>query len=104
MSYRVLVDDHAHYMDDSHRREHGAFATAAEAIAACRTFVDAELQHFLKPGMTAAELFEMYSLFGEDPFIVPVGEGAAPVDFSAWDYAKQQSKVLTSKHDSSGSS
>jgi len=34
-NYRVLINDNAHYMDESERADHGIFANADEAIAAC---------------------------------------------------------------------
>ena len=40
-----------------------------------------------KPGMTGAELYSLYTAFGEDPFILG-GEGGGVSIFSAWNYAK----------------
>lgn len=37
------------------------------------------------PGMTAAALYSSHKSFGDDPFIVALGES---IEFSAWDYAK----------------
>jgi hypothetical protein len=52
-------------------------------IAACRKIVDDDLDHLSKPG-TAEELYNLYTSFGDDPFvIVPPGEPASTV--SAWD-------------------
>jgi hypothetical protein len=43
--------------------------------------------------MTAQELYELYTLFGEDPFVqAPPGE--RPSTFSAWDYAKQRASEM----------
>jgi hypothetical protein len=44
--------------------------------------------------MTAEALFTSYSLFGEDPFIVP--DDADP-PFSAWTYAKARCQHLCAK-------
>lgn len=90
MSYQVLIDDNFHYQDESERVKHGVFATLEEAVAACQSIVDAYLDDAFKAGMTADALFESYTAFGEDPFIVLDGPGAAPVKFSAWDYARQR--------------
>jgi hypothetical protein len=38
--YRAPVDNKFHYMDEEERYEHGSFATAEEAIAACKRVVD----------------------------------------------------------------
>ena len=53
---------------------------------------------FLKPGMTAAELYDMYTSFGDDPFIVRIDPND-PIHFSAWDYAKERSNDLTASHE-----
>src|SRR6185312_14444144 len=68
--YKVVVDDNFHYMDVSARFEHGTFHTAEEAVSACRNIVDTALRDNYRPGMSAAELYHRYTLFGEDPFII----------------------------------
>jgi hypothetical protein len=50
----------------------------------------------LKPGMTAAQLYESYVMFGSDPFVVPINLADDCVKFSAWNYAKEQSEIVTS--------
>jgi len=97
-SYRVMVDDNFHYMDKDERAEAGTFATAEDAIAACRGIVDDSLGHLLTPGMTANDLLAQYRLFGDDPFVVPT-EGAEPVKFSAWDYAEARTTEITQHSD-----
>ncbi|PJG53072.1 hypothetical protein CVM73_22075 [Bradyrhizobium forestalis] len=90
MGYQVLIDDNFHYQDESERVKHGVFGTPEEAIAACRSIVDEYLIDAFKPGMTADALFESYTLFGEDPFIIPDNPADASAKFSAWDYARQR--------------
>ena len=90
MGYQVLIDDNFHYQDESERVKHGVFATADEAVAACRLIVDGFLTDAFKPGMTADALYESYAAFGEDPFVVSLDPNDAPVKFSAWDYARQR--------------
>jgi hypothetical protein len=92
--YKVLIDDNFHYMDEDHRYEHGVFETADEAAAACKRIVDEELTYMLKPGMTADALYQLWVMFGEDPYVMPVDRTDARVTFSAWDYAKEQCEVL----------
>ena len=88
MSYRVLVDDNFHHLDEAERYELGTFADLDAAVAAAQAVVDAYLRTAHKPGMTAQALFESYTAFGEDPFIVaPDQQGVA---FSAWEYAKRR--------------
>jgi hypothetical protein len=96
MTYRVLVDDNFHYMDEDARYELGAFASLDAAIAAAKAVVDDYLEAARKPGMTAQELFESYTMFGEDPCIVAPGQQSEA--FSAWEYAKRRC------HDLCGSS
>jgi site-specific recombinase XerC len=95
--YKVLIDDNFHFMDESERVLHGVFATADEAIVACKLIVDECLKPMLQPGMTATALYEQYNGFGDDPFIVPVDPNDAPLAFSAWEYAKERCEVLGAK-------
>ena len=92
--YKVLIDDNFHYMDEDHRYEHGVFGTAGEAVAACKRIVDEELTYMLKPGMTADALYQLWVMFGEDPYVMPVDPTDARVAFSAWEYAKERCEVL----------
>jgi hypothetical protein len=100
MLYRVLVDDNFHSMDEDARYELGTFATLDAAIAAARALVDDYLETARKPGMTARELFENYTMFGEDPFIVGLGQPGE--SFSAWEYAKRRCEELCGLGDDSG--
>jgi hypothetical protein len=68
--YKVMVDDNFHYMEEDERREHGTFPTLDEAVTACRKLVDEALLDEYKPDITAAELYDRYVSFGDDPFIV----------------------------------
>src|ERR1700730_17788675 len=80
--YKVLIDDNAHFQDESERAEHGTFATAEAALEACRRLVDESLLAEYKDGETAGKLCERFTSFGDDPFIVAL-DGAAKVEFSA---------------------
>jgi hypothetical protein len=92
MPYVVMVNDNFHYMDADERYQHGEFDDPDVATERCRRIVDEYLASALKPGMTAAELWESYMAFGEDPFIV--SKGVPPVSFSAWGYAKDRCAAL----------
>jgi len=87
MSFTVFVDDNFHYQDKSERYQLGEFDAYEAALVACQKIVDQYLASAFKEGMTAAELYQSYVSFGEDPFIVPKPEGA---DFSAWNYARRR--------------
>jgi len=83
-SYKVLINDNAHYMDESERADHGVFANADEAVAACKKIVDDDLNAMWKPGTTAKELYRLYVAFGPDPFVMPLNPSDLDVRFSAW--------------------
>ncbi|GEM_PF-1487155 len=93
--YKVLVDDNFHFMDKDERYQLGVYATAEEAVAACKRIVDDDLRGYCasNPGITADGLYDLYVSFGDDPFIV-ASESSDPVEFSAWEYAKEQSRLL----------
>ena len=94
--YKVMVDDNFDYMAEDKRYEHGVFLTAEEAISACKRIVDSNLNGFMKLGMTSSELYDAYIQFGDDPFIVCVKPDDESVKFSAWNYAEERSRVVTS--------
>jgi hypothetical protein len=81
--YKVMVDDNFHYTDEDERSEYGTFLTVEEALGTCRRLVDEALLAQYQDGETAAQLFERYKSFGDDPFVValdsaPKSELAAP--------------------------
>ena len=92
MPYRILIADNFHFMDEDAQYEEGEYAKAEEAIKHCMDIVDDYLVSAYQPGMTASELWESYTLFGEDPSILSVGK--PKVCFSAWDYAKGRCDAL----------
>jgi hypothetical protein len=99
-SYKVMIDDNYHYMDEDSRWQYGIFETVEEAIAACRCYVDKCLHESHEPGMTAGALFQRYTLFREDPYIV-VFDGTDPnATFSGWDYAKERSRAMCAESQS----
>jgi hypothetical protein len=87
--YEVLVDDNFHFTDESERYSHGTFATAEEAVAACKAIVESAVRDIYDPEASAEALFESYCHFGEDPFVVARGDGEPRVEFSAWTYARE---------------
>jgi hypothetical protein len=94
--YKVMVDDNFHYMDEDDRYEHGTFSTLEEAVASCKRIVDDDLSEFAKgKNYTPDELYEHYVSFGSDPFIVALDSKDDRPCFSAWNYAKERSQVLS---------
>jgi hypothetical protein len=91
----VQIDSNFAFMDESERVSHGVFATADQAKAACRIIVDDFLASALKPGMSSAGLWEAYTLFGDDPFVMPVDPNTAPAAaFDAWGYARRRCEEI----------
>lgn len=88
MPYVVIVNDNFPYMEEDDGYRQGAYTDAAAAIEHCRMLVDQYLEAARKPGMSAAQLWDSYTSFGEDPFIRSVD--VPPVRFSAWDYARDR--------------
>lgn len=84
-TYRVLVDDNFHHMDEGERYTLGEFDSCEQAIAACRSIVDRFLIEQYRLGVTAQELLDTYRGFGDDPFVVTTDPLCS---FSAWEYAQ----------------
>jgi len=87
----VQVADNFHYMDPDETHTEGEFATWDLAVAAARRIVDCSLADYCRPGVGWLEMYEQYTRFGEDPYIIPTPDGQR---FSAWDYAKQRCQEL----------
>ena len=92
MSITVMVADNNHYMDEGSKYELGSFSSIEDAVIASKSIVDDYLKSAYRAGMTAQELFESYTRFGEDPYIVATEVGGVP--FSAWDYARERCAAL----------
>lgn len=84
--YIVYVDDNFHYMDTSERYCAGEFKTESEAIAKCKEIVDRSLEASGAIEKIPAEIYNSYTMYGDDPFVI----GPTKTTFSAWDYAKQR--------------
>ncbi len=69
--YRVIVADNFHYMREDEHYTLGDFDTLEAPHAASREIVDDELDHTFKqkPGISAQELYELYTHFDSDPFV-----------------------------------
>jgi len=95
--YRVYVDDNFHFMDEDERWCLGEFSSYEDALVAARKIVE-DFFSDAKPGQTAEELYDGYTGFGDDPFIVAFGGADQPASlFSAWGYAKHLAGELERK-------
>jgi hypothetical protein len=92
--YRVMVDDNFHYQDSDERRELGIYETLEEALAACRAIVNQSLEEEYRPGISAEALYDRYTSFGDDPFIVVLDDTDDSATFSAWSYAKERCRMI----------
>jgi hypothetical protein len=88
--YRVMVDDNFNFMREDKRYEHGRFDTLKEAIAGCQRIVDEDLNSYGKSETSPSKVYETYSLFSRDPFIVGAPSGVSGVPFSAREYARRK--------------
>jgi hypothetical protein len=96
--YKVVVDDNFHYQDPNERREQGVYETIEEALAVCRGLVDKSLKEEYSSGISAESLYDRYTSFGDDPFIVVLDGTDDRATFSAWSYAKERCTVICAEH------
>ena len=89
--WTVFVDDNYHYQDESERYKKGDYKSYGEAIAASKEIVDDFLTTAYKKGMTASELYESYTRFGDDPYVISEREFPR---YSSWEYAKERSAEI----------
>jgi hypothetical protein len=96
MPYTLVAGDNFHPQEREHQYDVGIFATAAEVVAAEQAFLCKSVLEHYAPGMTAEDLFNRFSGFGEITFIFADG-GDPRVDFDPWAYAKQQAKLIAAE-------
>ncbi len=89
--YRVLIDENFHFMEESHRYEHGVFEPVDEAIAVCRKIVDSNLGLYSR-GMSAAALYLRHEHFSADP-LWDDRPRRFDAKISAWDYGAERDHV-----------
>jgi hypothetical protein len=89
-----MVDDNFHYEELDERRDQGTYKTVEEALAACRALVDRSLKEEYRPGISAEALYDRYTSFGDDPFIMVIDGADDSANFSAWNYAKERCRVI----------
>jgi len=91
--FKVYVDNNAHGPDNSERYLKGNYNDRLTAIHVCKQIVDDFLENAYMGGKTESQLWQEYTQWGEDPFIV--GEDDKNnCSFSAWDYAKERIKEI----------
>ena len=94
--FHLRVYDNFHYMDESEAYNHGHYETYEDALIAAKTIVDEFFEHNWKSGVTADYLLGQYSLYGEDPIILP-NEHGEHESFSARTYANSSAVEICRK-------
>lgn len=89
-TWQVFVEDFAKREADRHAI--GEFPSYEAALSVATQRVDQVLAEFQKPEQSAKALFELWTLFGEDVFIVPAHSHNP---FSALDYARLRCVQMT---------
>jgi hypothetical protein len=85
--YHLRVYDNFHYGDESEAYDHGSYPTYEAAMIAAKAIVDEFFVSNWKPGIKPDDLLSQYSLYGEDPVILP-NEPGEQERFSARKYAE----------------
>jgi hypothetical protein len=94
MSWQVYVEDRERYMDNDSRSLYSEHETREEALSAARALVERSLEELRAPGQSAEQLFSLWSLFGQDAYLVPDdSEGR----FSGQDYARERVAQLAGR-------
>jgi hypothetical protein len=100
--FSLRVADNFHYGDASETYTLGDFDSLEAAVAAAKNIVDECLRSTYRADMTSQKLYESYTSFGEDPYIL--GGDTGDVLFSAWEYAKVRCvEICSGKGDASES-
>lgn len=84
--FHLRVYDNFHYMDESEAYNHGQYDTYEDALIAAKAIVDEFFEHNWQIGITPDSLIGQFSLYGEDPIILPNEPGKLE-RFSARTYA-----------------
>ena len=87
MNYYIKIYDNNNYMEESDAHMYGYFKTHEQALQKAKSIVKRSMSEFYKPKMTADELLDQYSRYGEDPAFLSNNKTKKKV-FSARDYAE----------------
>lgn len=92
--YAVHIAENSDYQDGRSPSPRGDYSSYTEAVRAAKEFVDRSLTELHEKGMSAEDLYQSYTLYGDDSHVVP--DDGDP-SFSAWSYAKERSEVICKK-------
>jgi hypothetical protein len=86
--WRVMVSDNFDFMDDDAPSCAGSYPTYEDALARAKGIVEASIKN--SQGTTADEIYDHYTSFGDDAFILaPAGTKQPESLFSSWNYAEE---------------
>jgi hypothetical protein len=94
-TFTVLVDDNFHFMNEDERWTAGTYGSLREALDECLQIVGQDLRQGYRADITATDLYESYTMMGDDPSI----SGPMKTVFSAWNYAKELAEFLAGKEE-----
>lgn len=94
MNYIVRVEKNSHYMDEAERYTLGEFRNSEMAISAAKRLVDEGLNSLYRAGMAAERLYQYYTSFGHDAYII---SGDESCQFSARNYAAERCREICSR-------
>lgn len=94
-TFTVEVDDNFHFMNEDERWTAGTYGSLREALDRCLQIVGQDHLQGYRANMTATDLYESYTMMGDDPFIA----GPMKTMFSAWDYAQQLAEFLAGQNE-----
>ncbi|MEI6748280.1 MAG: hypothetical protein ACOYMF_07010 [Bacteroidales bacterium] len=87
MKFHLRVYDNYHYTDESEAYNHGEYETYEEALCEAKAIVYEFLEQNWERGIIPEDLIAIFSLYGEDPIILPNEPGENEI-FSAKAYAE----------------
>jgi len=87
--YQIVIADNFHYMDPDEYLHLPGDMTLDEAIEMAKRIVDEWLDDAVRQGTPIKDLYQQYTMFGDDPFIVGPDVTGKPL-FSAWTYAREK--------------
>jgi hypothetical protein len=91
--YAVESYDASDEPDDRRPVSRGQYQQLADALAAARRIIEANLVLSLTAGLSAGEAYEEWRQFGDVPKIVS-RNGAAPIQFDPFTFAQARAREL----------
>ena len=89
--YSVRIQENSDYDGESWPAAGADHDSYAKAVDTVKRIVDRSLAELYKEGMSADVLYDNYTRWGEEAYIVP---GDVDPSFSAWSYAQERCPVI----------